>query len=320
MNILEIKNLNLEFNLREGTFQALHNVSLELKKGEFLALAGESGCGKTLTAMSILNLIPKTAKITSGNIIFKDYTGVYGTFDLLKLSQKEMRKIRGAKIALIPQDPMTSLNPLYTVGNQIIEVIRAHKELNGKDAEKAALEALDAVRIPDAKSRMKSYPHELSGGMKQRIVIASAIACESEIIIADEPTTALDVTVQAQIINLLNEIKKELKTSILFISHDLPLISENADETAIMYAGRIVEKAPGNSLFMNPKHPYTEALLNSLPERKGKSIGIFPPSIKDVFSGCPFVKACPYSFDKCHEKFPPGIIRGQSLTACFAEM
>ena len=231
-----------------------------------------------------------------------------------------MQKIRGAKIALIPQDPMTSLNPLYTIGNQLTEVIITHKGLSRKDAEKTAIEALDAVRIPDAKSRMKSYPHELSGGMRQRVVIASAISCESEIIIADEPTTALDVTVQAQIIRLLTEIKRELKTSILFISHDLPLISENADETAIMYAGRIVEKAPGNSLFLNPKHPYTEALINSLPERGGKSIGTPPPSVKEVFSGCPFVKACSYSFDKCREKFPSGVIRGNSLTHCFAEM
>ena len=202
MNILTIKNLNLCFKSNEKQYQALHNVNLELKEGEMLAIVGESGCGKTITAMSILQLLAQNAQITSGEIIYKDQ-------NLLSLSPKEMEKIRGKEIALIPQDPMTSLNPLYTIGSQLLEVIETHQGLKGEEAEKIAIEVLNKVKIPNAKERLKAYPHEFSGGMRQRVIIAMAIACNSKIIIADEPTTALDVTVQAQIMDLLKEIQKD---------------------------------------------------------------------------------------------------------------
>ena len=216
MTLLKIENLNVFFNLQSGRFQALHDVSLELDEGKILALVGESGSGKSMTAMSILNLLPNTAQIDSGKIFYKGE-------NLLDFSPKQMQKIRGKEIALIPQDPMTSLNPLYTIGNQLLEVINLHKGLYGKDAEKYAIEALDAVKMPDAKERLNAYPHQLSGGMRQRVAIAAALACDAKIIIADEPTTALDVTVQAQIISLLNEIKNNFGTSVILISHDLAL-------------------------------------------------------------------------------------------------
>lgn len=311
MKILNVKNLNLVFDLMQGRFQALYNVNFSLNKGEFLAIAGESGSGKTLTAMSILRLLPKTAHITSGEIFF-------GETDLLRLSQKEMRHFRGGKIALIPQDPMTSLNPLYTVGNRLEEVIAEHRKLKGSAAKKYALEVLDAVKISDAKNRMNAYPHELSGGMKQRIVIATALACNPEIIIADEPTTALDVTVQARIMQLLNEIKTEYETSIIFISHDIPLISENADRTLIMYAGSIMEECRGKDLFFTPKHPYTQALIASLPDNEGKNISGRPPTIKDEFAGCPFEPRCDKALDRCKcrkPKFEP--VSETANAACF---
>lgn len=311
MKILNVKNLNLVFDLMQGRFQALYNVNFSLNKGEFLAIAGESGSGKTLTAMSILRLLPKTAHITSGEIFF-------GQTDLLRLSQREMRHFRGGKIALIPQDPMTSLNPLYTVGNRLEEVIAEHRKIKGAAAKKYALEVLDAVKISDAKNRLNAYPHELSGGMKQRIVIATALACNPEIIIADEPTTALDVTVQARIMQLLNEIKTEYETSIIFISHDIPLISENADRTLIMYAGSIMEECRGKDLFFTPKHPYTQALIASLPDNEGKNISGRPPTSKDEFAGCPFEPRCDKALDRCKcrkPKFEP--VSETANAACF---
>ena len=223
MKILEVNDLNLGFRTEQGFRQALFDVSFSLTKGKTLALVGESGCGKTISAMSILRLLPKTAQIKSGEII-------YNSENISNLSEKEMQKIRGAKIALIPQDPMTSLNPLYTIGNQLLEVIKIHQNIQGTEAEKKAVEALEMVQIPCAKERLKAYPHEFSGGMKQRAIIAMALACQAEVLIADEPTTALDVTIQAQIMNLLSDIKSQLGTSVLLITHDLALVGENADE------------------------------------------------------------------------------------------
>ncbi len=250
MSVLKVKNLNLGFTVENDFHQALFDVNFSLEKGQTLALVGESGCGKTMSAMSILNLIPKTAKITGGEVL-------YNGENLLDRTQKEMSKIRGGKIALIPQDPMTSLNPLYTVGDQLLEVIRKHKGLRGKEAQKQAIEAFEAVQIPDAKNRLNNYPHQFSGGMKQRAVIAMALATDAEILIADEPTTALDVTIQAQIMKLLNDIKQNNQTAILLITHDLALVSENAQQIAVMYAGRIVEQANAKDFFINPNHPYS---------------------------------------------------------------
>lgn len=314
MKILEVSNLNLGFNTESGFRQALFDVNFTLEKGRTLALVGESGCGKTMSAMSILRLLPKNAKITSGKIL-------YNGKNLLEYTEKEMQKVRGAQIALIPQDPMTSLNPLYTIENQLLEVIKIHQNLKGEEAEKKALEALEMVQIPCAKERLKSYPHEFSGGMKQRAIIAMALACKAEILIADEPTTALDVTIQAQIMNLLSNIKSELGTSILLITHDLALVGENADEIAVMYAGRIVEKAQAREFFTNPNHPYSKALLNSMPTNKGKLLDTIqgqPPSIHQEISGCRFHPRCKDCFELCTKSIPKDFVINEGHTsACF---
>ena len=300
MAILEVKNLNIGFNFENGFRQALFDVSFSLEKGKMHALVGESGCGKTISAMSILRLLPKTAQITSGEII-------YNKENLLELPAKNMQKIRGSKIALIPQDPMTSLNPLYTVGDQLLEIINIHQGLKGKEAFKKATEALDAVQIPCAAERMKAYPHEFSGGMKQRAIIAMALACNAEILIADEPTTALDVTIQAQIMNLLDEIRVSKNTSILLITHDLALVGENSDYVSVMYAGRIVETAPCKEFFANPKHPYSVALLRSLPSNREAMLETIqgqPPSIQQDISGCRFHPRCKKCIDVCINEVP----------------
>lgn len=299
MAILEVKNLNLGFNCECGFRQALFDVSFSLEKGKMHALVGESGCGKTISAMSILQLLPKTAKITDGQILFKGEN---------LLNKKNMRDIRGSKIALIPQDPMTSLNPLYTIGNQLLEVIKIHHNLKGDEAYKTAVEALEAVQIPCARERMKAYPHEFSGGMKQRAIIAMALACNAEVLIADEPTTALDVTIQAQIMNLLDEIKRTKQTSILLITHDLALVGENSDYTSVMYAGRIVETAPSKEFFANPNHPYSNALLRSLPSAQSERLETIqgqPPTIMQNISGCRFHPRCPECMEICTQKVPP---------------
>ena len=283
--LLEIKNLNLFF----GENQALYDVNLILEKGKMHALAGESGCGKTMTAMSVMRLLPKSAVIKSGEVIFKGDNILYYT-------ENQMRELRGNRIALIPQDPMTSLNPLYTVGNQLIEAIRAHSKVSHHQARRKAKEVLDMVKMPDIDNKLSAYPHELSGGMKQRIIIAMALGTNAELIIADEPTTALDVTIQKQIMDLLDEIKKELGTTILLISHDLALVSNYADSISVMYSGHLVEEADAEEFFKNPLHPYSRALLNSLPTRnpmlKLKTIEGTPPSIQEKISGCKFHPRC----------------------------
>lgn len=311
MTILEVKKLNLGFNCECGFRQALFDVSFSLEKGKMHALVGESGCGKSISAMSILQLLPKTARITGGEIFFKGE-------NILK---KNMRSIRGSKIALIPQDPMTSLNPLYTIGNQLLEVIKIHHNLKGDEAYEKAVEALDAVQIPCARERMKAYPHEFSGGMKQRAIIAMALACNAEILIADEPTTALDVTIQAQIMNLLDEIRRVKQTSILLITHDLALVGENSDYTSVMYAGRIVETAPSKEFFANPNHPYSNALLRSLPSAESARLETIqgqPPTIMQDISGCRFHPRCQECMEICIKKIPPLYNVGVNhFSACF---
>ncbi len=314
MTVLEVKNLNLGFETEGGFRQALFDVSFNLEKGKTHALVGESGCGKTISAMSILRLLPKTARTTSGEIVFEGKS-------IRELSNGDLQHIRGAKIALIPQDPMTSLNPLYTVGDQLLEVIKIHQDLNGKEAFEKAVEALEAVKIPDARKRMKSYPHEFSGGMKQRAIIAMALACNAEIIIADEPTTALDVTIQAEIMRLLNEIKEDRETAILLITHDLALVGENADFVSVMYAGRIVESALSDEFFRNPNHPYSQALLRALPSNKKSELETIqgqPPTIQQEISGCRFHPRCDKCFDICPQEIPPMYDLGQNhFSACF---
>ena len=300
MDILKINNLNAGFETENGFAQVLYDVNINLEEGKTLAIVGESGCGKTLTAMSVINLLPEAFKINSGEIIFEGQ-------NLLTLKQNQISKIRGRKIALIPQDPMTSLNPLYTIENQLVEGILTHLDCTKNEAEKIALDALDMVRIPNAKERMKNYPHELSGGMKQRIIIAMALCAKAKIIIADEPTTALDVTVQAQILELLKQLQKKLNTSIILITHDLGVVRENADDINIMYAGRIVERAKCEVLFESPKHPYTKALLNAVPKANSKTLenikGV-PPRLGTKISGCAFNPRCQNCFEKCTQQTP----------------
>ncbi len=312
MTILDVKNLNIGFNLSDGFRQAIHNVSFSLKRGETLALVGESGCGKTISTMSILQLLPENAVIQSGEIIFNGE-------NLLKLNQKQMQQIRGKKIALIPQDPMTSLNPLYTIGNQLLEIIELHQGLRGKEAFDVAVQALERVKIPDAADKMKAYPHEFSGGMKQRVIIAMALACKAELIIADEPTTALDVTVQAQIMEILRDIKAKYNLSLILITHDLGIVAENADKIVVMYAGRIVEYAGVKELFQSPKHPYTKALLNVILDintDRVETIDGQPPSITDDIKGCPFHPRCSYCMEIC-TKIDPALRNVEdSMAAC----
>ncbi len=313
MSILEIKNLNLSFLSGGKEYQALHNVSLKLEEGKILALVGESGCGKTITAMSVLRLLPPNAKITSGEIWYKG-------INLLELNDKQMQKIRGKEIALVPQDPMTSLNPLYTIGSQILEIIETHQNLKGTEAEKKAIEALEQVKIPNAKERLKAYPHEFSGGMRQRVIIAMAITCKSSVIIADEPTTALDVTVQAQIMDLIKDIQKDSNTSFIFISHDFGLVYETADSAVVMYNGHVVENSEAKELFTNPKHPYTQALIKTLPDfntQKLTPIEGQPPSIKDCFKGCPFEPRCDKRIDICKKEFPPVYNVNNACVSCW---
>lgn len=310
--ILEVKNLNLGFELSDGFRQAIYDVTFSLDKGETLAIVGESGCGKTISTMSVLQLLPETAKIKSGEIFYHDE-------NLLDYNQKQMQKIRGKKIALIPQDPMTSLNPLYTIGNQLLEVIELHQGVKGKEAFDIAVKSLERVKIPDAKEKMKAYPHEFSGGMKQRVIIAMALACNAEIIIADEPTTALDVTVQAQIMEILREIKEKYNISIILITHDLGVVAQNADKIAVMYAGRIVEYAEKNKLFESPKHPYTKALLNVILDINSDSVQTIeghPPSITDDIKGCPFHPRCKDCMEICTKIDPELKDASGSLTAC----
>ncbi len=299
-NIIEIKNLNISFQLEDELARAVHGVSFSLKKGFVLGIVGESGCGKSVTAMSIMRLLPSNAVIESGEIL-------YNGKNLLDFSAKQMQTIRGKKISLIPQDPLTSLNPLYTVGEQIIETIEYHRKVSRKEAREIAIESLRQVKIPEPENRLNDYPHQFSGGMRQRAIIAMALCCNPELIIADEPTTALDVTVQAQILDLIRQIQAEKGTSLIFITHDLGVIAEFCDYVAVMYAGRIVEYAKVKDIFKNPLHPYTKGLLESLPSPDKDVLNVIagqPPAITENISGCVFHPRCPYKMDICDKNEP----------------
>lgn len=257
-NVLEVKNLNITFDTYAGKVKAIRGVSFNLKKGETLAIVGESGSGKSVTTRSIMRLLSQNANVEDGSILFNGE-------DLIEKSEKEMQQIRGSDIAMIFQDPMTSLNPTMTIGKQVSEPIRLHQKLNKQEAFNRALELLNLVGLPEAEKRMKQYPHQFSGGQRQRIVIAIALACNPEILIADEPTTALDVTIQAQILDLMKELQKKISTSIIFITHDLGVVANVADRVAVMYAGKIVEVGTVDEIFYNPQHPYTWGLISSMP-------------------------------------------------------
>jgi oligopeptide/dipeptide ABC transporter ATP-binding protein len=306
-HLLEVRNLQTHFPTRAGLVRAVDGVSFVLDRGELLGLVGESGCGKSMTALSVMRLIAPPGRIVGGEIIFDGD-------DLLKFSDERMRGIRGDDIAMIFQDPMTSLNPVFTVGEQIAEALRLHRKLSRADARRATIEAMREVAIPDPARRADDYPHQLSGGMRQRVMIAMALACDPKLLIADEPTTALDVTIQAQILELLDELRKTRELAVLLITHDLGVVAEVADRVAVMYTGRIVEESPVEELFARPKHPYTEGLLRSVPKltaeevekkKRLETIEGIVPSPAALPPGCHFAPRCPHRMPRCTEGVIP---------------
>ena len=313
--LLEITGLHTEFRVKGGTVKAVRGVDLTVEAGETLALVGESGCGKSITAASVLRLVPPPGRIVAGSIRFKGK-------ELLELSEEEMRAIRGNRIAMVFQDPMTSLNPVFTVGHQVAEGLRIHRGLSAAAAEREAVELLTQVGIPAAKERIRDYPHQLSGGMRQRVMIAMALACGPELVIADEPTTALDVTIQAQILELLDRLMAQNRMGLVLITHNLGIVAERAHKTAIMYAGEIVESAATAELFANPLHPYTKGLLASLPEfgTPGEKLATFAggvPDLKSDFVGCPFRERCPIGDAACgNEKIEMREVAPGHLVRC----
>ncbi|MEK5108474.1 ABC transporter ATP-binding protein [Cytobacillus sp. FSL K6-0129] len=301
--ILEVEDLHVTFKTYGGEVKAVRGVTFDLNKGETLAIVGESGCGKSVTSQSIMRLIPSPpGKIASGAIRFKNK-------DLVNISEKEMRTVRGKDISMIFQDPMTALNPTLTVGKQLIEGIIQHDGSTKEKARKRSLDMLNLVGIPDADMRMKNYPHEFSGGMRQRLMIAIALVCEPEILIADEPTTALDVTIQAQILDLFKEIQKKTDVSIILITHDLGVVAQVADRIAVMYAGKIVEEGTRREIFYQPQHPYTKGLLQSVPRLDligGELVPILgsPPDLFSPPIGCPFTARCDFAMEVCDKIIP----------------
>ena len=301
--ILEVKDLHVTFSTYGGTVKAVRGVDFHLNKGETLAIVGESGCGKSVTSNAIMRLIPDPpGKISAGTIMFKGR-------DLTKRSEKEMRSIRGVDISMIFQDPMTALNPTLTIGTQLMEGLRQHQNVTGDAAVKKALEMMTLVGIPNPKERMKQYPHQFSGGMRQRIVIAIALICEPELLIADEPTTALDVTIQAQILELFDKIQATTGVSIILITHDLGVVAKIADRIAVMYAGKIIETGTKREIFYNPEHPYTQGLLKSVPrlDLQGEKLTPIDGTPPDLFSppkGCPFTARCSFAMEVCDKVYP----------------
>jgi dipeptide transport system ATP-binding protein len=301
--ILQVKDLHVSFTTYGGVVQAVRGVSFDLHRGETLAIVGESGCGKSVTSQSIMRLIPEPpGKIKSGQILLKG-------IDLIQLKEPELRKIRGANISMIFQDPMTALNPTITIGEQIMEGILQHENISREQAKKAALEMLHLVGIPNPEIRLKQYPHQFSGGMRQRIVIAMALVCQPDVLIADEPTTALDATIQAQILELFRDIQKKTGVSIILITHDLGVVAQVADRIAVMYAGRIVEIGTRREIFYQPQHPYTKGLLQSVPrlDAEGAELVPIPGTPPDLFSppkGCAFAARCPYAMEVCERVYP----------------
>lgn len=302
--LLEVKNLRAFIPLPKGEIKPVDDISFSINKGEIVALVGESGSGKSVSSLSIMGLNANAIKYHPDSSIF------FEGKNLLKLKEKELRKIRGNDIAMIFQDPMSSLNPVHTIGKQITESIVLHKRVNYKEAKKIALELLNKVGIPDSERRLNDYPHQLSGGMRQRVMIAIALACNPKLLIADEPTTALDVTIQLQILNLLRELQKEFDISILLITHDLGVVAETADRVIVMYCGKIVEEGNVGEIFENPAHPYTKGLIDSIPSLFGPSKEILDaipgvvPNPLELPKGCNFVTRCAFAIDKCHTVTP----------------
>ncbi|PVE20509.1 peptide ABC transporter ATP-binding protein [Microvirga sp. KLBC 81] len=313
--LLDVRDLETHFFGEDSVTRALGGISFQVRKGETLGVVGESGCGKSITALSILRLLPKlSARTVGGEIRF------HGR-NLLNLSDREMRQIRGNQIAMIFQEPMTSLNPVYTVGHQIAEAVQIHTKASRAEAMAEAQEMLRLVRIADPERRVSNYPHEMSGGMRQRAMIAMALACSPELLIADEPTTALDVTIQAQILRLIVDLKDRMGTAVMFITHDLGVVAETCQRVIVMYAGRIVEQATVTDLFARPAHPYTQALMRSVPDRRHGRRQRLPeipgtvPNLRGPMIGCSFAARCPFAIDLCREKTPTLREVGQSHAA-----
>ncbi|MBA3471343.1 MAG: ABC transporter ATP-binding protein [Herpetosiphonaceae bacterium] len=314
--LLKIKGVKTYFYTEEGVVHAVDGLDFQVRRGETLGIVGESGCGKSVTSMSILRLLGKTGKIVEGEIIFDNE-------NMLELNEEEMRKIRGNRISMIFQQPTTCLNPVFRIGDQVMEALEIHQGLSGSEARKRAIELFVLVGIPDPARRMRSFPHEISGGQAQRVMIAMALACNPELLIADEPTTALDVTIQAQILDLMRELREKVNTAIILITHDLGVIAEMAENVMVMYAGKAVEYAPVEQLFAAPKHPYTQGLIASTPilgvvRDELATIPGQVPSLLNPPKGCRFAPRCAYRMDQCSEEEPPLIkLEGDRLVRCW---
>ena len=313
--LLEVKNLKTQFKLKKGIVNAVNNIDFSIDKGEILAIVGESGSGKSVTSLSIMGLVQDPGKVVDGEILFKGK-------DLRKRSDKEIQSIRGNEISMIFQEPMTSLNPVYKIKNQLMESIMTHMNLSKKEALERAIKMLDLVGIPSPEKRINDYPHQMSGGMRQRVMIAMALSCHPGLLIADEPTTALDVTIQAQILELIQSLREKLNMAVLLITHDLGVVAETADRVIVMYCGRIVEEATAEELFRHPKHPYTVGLLESIPkidedrDRLYMIKGMVPNPL-DMPKGCPFSDRCEKCMDKCRQAVPALTNVNGSKVRCF---
>jgi oligopeptide/dipeptide ABC transporter, ATP-binding protein, C-terminal domain len=302
-NILTVDHLSIIFKRRYGDTPVIDDINFSIEAGESLCIVGESGCGKSLTSLAIMGLLPLGGQVSKGRIIYKGH-------NISKMNAKELSKIRGKEISMIFQEPMTALNPLHRIGQQISEVIRIHEKINRRTAKQKTIEMLELVGIPSPEKRYNEYPHQLSGGMRQRVMIAMALICHPSLLIADEPTTALDVTIQAQILELIKDLTSKLGMALLLITHDLGVVSETADKVIVMYAGQIAEYGNARDLFKNPLHPYTKGLINSIPKMDNDkdeldTIKGTVPSPDEMPEGCHFVSRCPFAMDVCHQKKPP---------------
>jgi peptide/nickel transport system ATP-binding protein len=314
--LLEVRDLYLEFRTSRGVLQALVGVSFDVQKGEIFGLVGETGCGKTVTGLSILRLLPRSARIPQGQIIFEGE-------DLLHLPKHEMENVRGGEIAMIFQDPSSSLNPVFSIGSQIERVVRQHLPMSSAGARQHAAEMLEAVGLPDVKRILGSYPHQLSGGMQQRVMIAMALSCRPRLLIADEPTTALDVTIQAQILRLLRDLQKRMDFSVILITHNLGVVAQTCDRLAVLYAGSVVESGTTREIFNDPQHPYTRGLMNAIPKpgSRGKKMSVIlgtVPSNPGQVVGCAFAPRCEFAFERCTTESPNLFnVEGNHKSACF---